>query len=222
MAITIAIDGTAASGKGSAARKLAKRLDFYHLDTGAIYRSIAFYMTMRQINIEDEKEVNKWLKELEVEVVLKKDSNGERSQKNIIFDLDLGDKIRTEKVTYVASIISQYEQVRKFACAIQHKLAKKNNIVVEGRDIGTVVFPKATKKFYITAKPEVRAQRRLSQLKLPQSDFSRILEEINARDNRDKTRKICPLKLADDAIYIDNSTMNVDETVDLMLTYINK
>lgn len=219
MGINIAIDGTAGSGKGSVSKQLAKRLGFFHLDTGAIYRSVAYAALEQKISPNDEKNLEKMLKNINFHVELEK--NGENQvQKNILNGEDLKEKIRTEEISEASSIVSQFKEVREFATSIQHKIANKYDVIIEGRDIGTVVLPSADFKFFLTASPEVRARRRLAQLNLPEGEFESVLNEIKGRDRRDSLRAISPLKVADDAIYVDNSNQTVDETVELMFNYI--
>lgn len=217
MAINVAIDGTAGSGKGTLAGLLAKKLGFFHLDTGAIYRSIAFFMLQNKVDINCEKEVVKSLKKINVEI---KFDEKIKKQINLLGGVDLKNKIRTEKVSKASSVISQFKKIRNFATKIQRKLAKNNNIIIEGRDIGTVVLPKAKYKFYITASPQVRARRRVLQLGLPESQHEQVLLDIIERDNRDTERKNSPLKQAKDAIYIDNSDLTVEETLEIICSYI--
>lgn len=219
MRINIAIDGTAGSGKGTVSRELAKRLGVFHLDTGAIYRSIAFYILENKISPNDEKNIEKMLKNMKFSVVFEKD-NGNMVQKNLLNGENLKQKIRTEEVSEASSIVSQYKDVREFATSIQHEIAKNYDVIIEGRDIGTVVLPNATHKFFLTASPEVRAKRRIEQLGLPENEFENVLKEIKERDKRDSLRAISPLKVAEDAIYVDNSNQTIEQTVDLMEKYI--
>ncbi len=217
--INIAIDGTAGSGKGTVSKELAKRLGIFHLDTGAIYRSIAFYVLENKISPNDEKNIEKMLKNMKFSVIFEKD-NGNMVQKNLLNGEDLKQKIRTEEVSEASSIVSQYKDVREFATSIQHEIAKNYDVIIEGRDIGTVVLPNATHKFFLTASPEVRAKRRIEQLGLPGNEFENVLKEIKERDKRDSLRAISPLKVAEDAIYVDNSNQTIEQTVDLMEKYI--
>ncbi len=219
MGINIAIDGTAGSGKGSVSKQLAKRLGFFHLDTGAIYRSVAYAAIEQKISPNDEKKLKKMLKNISFSVKLEKVGENQ-VQKNILNGEDLKEKIRTEEISEASSIVSQFKEVREFATSIQHKIANKYDVIIEGRDIGTVILPNADFKFFLTASPEVRARRRLEQLNLPESEFENVLNEIKGRDRRDSLRAISPLKVADDAIYIDNSNQTVDQTVQLMVDYI--
>lgn len=210
MAINIAIDGTAGSGKGTLADLVAKKRGFYHLDTGSIYRSVAYFMLRNKVDITCEKDVVKNLKKIKFEIIF---DSKTKKQINLVNGIDLGDKIRTEDVSRAASIVSQYKKIREFATKIQRKIAKNYDIIIEGRDIGTVVLPKAKYKFFITAAPEVRARRRLLQLHLPESEFDKVLADIIARDKRDMEREISPLKQAEDAVLIDNSNDTIEQTV---------
>lgn len=220
MPINIAIDGTAGSGKGTLAKQLAKKLGFGYLDTGAIYRSVAYYMIETGVDLSKGENIAKAVKKINFKVVFEADENGNKVQKNILDGKDLGDKIRTEEISLASSIVSQVKQVREFATKIQHEIAGSFDVVVEGRDIGTVVLPNANYKFFLTASPQVRARRRLKQLNLPEENFESILEEIVERDRRDMTRALSPLKAAEDAVYIDNSNQLPEETLREMLSYI--
>lgn len=215
MTKSIAIDGTAGSGKGTISKILAQKLGYYHLDTGAIYRTIAFDAISKNVNIYNEQAVVNMLNNCDIYIKLEKGK-----QVNMLDGEDLGQKIRTPEIDVSASVVSVYLKVRKFAVNIQHALAKKHNIIIEGRDIGTVVLPNADYKFFITAKPEVRAKRRLLQNNLPQSEYPRILKEIIERDERDMSREISPLKQASDAILIDNSNQTIEESVNQIMSYI--
>ena len=220
MAINIAIDGTAGSGKGTLAKRLANNLGYGCLDTGAIYRSVAYYFIQNKIDLENLKTISNALKNMNFKIEFATDENGNKVQKNILNGEDLGQKIRTEEISKFSSIVSQIKEVRQFATEIQHKIADNFNVVVEGRDIGTVVLPNSKYKFFITASVHVRAERRLKQLNLPQSKFNEVYQEIVDRDFRDKRRKLSPLKVAEDAIYIDNSNQTPEETLSLMMSYI--
>ena len=211
----IAIDGTAGSGKGTISKLLAERLGYYHLDTGAIYRTVAYCAIINNVDINNEDEVEKMLTYCNVDIHLE---NGK--QINMLNGEDVKMNIRTPEIDVAASVVSVYDDVRKFATNIQHSLAKKHNLIIEGRDIGTVVLPNADYKFFVTAKPQVRAERRLLQHGLDRNEYARILQEIIERDERDSTRKISPLKKAEDAILIDNSNQTIEETVNEMLSYI--
>ena len=215
MAKNIAIDGTAGCGKGTISKILAEKLNFYHLDTGAIYRTVGYMAVNAGVDIHNENEVCKLLKESKIEIKL---DGG--NQFNILNGEDLGQKIRSSAVDDAASVVSTFKEVRDFATSIQHQLAKEHNLIIEGRDIGTVVLPNADYKFFLTARPEVRAMRRLEQKGLNKNEFQNVLNQILERDERDSTREISPLKKADDAVFVDNSNLTIEETVNLMLKHI--
>ena len=217
MSLKIAIDGTAGAGKGYVSDELARILNISHLDTGAIYRTIAYACIKYGIDPKDEKEVENLLKQCKIEIFLE----GQK-QYNLLDGEDLGQKIRTAKISDFASVVSTYNAIRKFATDMQHTLADKYSIIIEGRDIGTVVLPNADFKFYIDATPEERAKRRMLQNNIPESEFKSTLKAIMERDKRDKTRKISPLRKADDAIYIDTTHLSREEVVNSILSYIKK
>ena len=212
---SIAIDGTAGSGKGTISKILADRLGFYHLDTGAIYRTIAYDAISKNVDIYNEQAVVDILGDCDVYIKLEKGK-----QINMLAGEDLGQKIRTPQIDVAASVVSVYHDVRVFATRIQHALAKKHDVIIEGRDIGTVVLPNADYKFFVTAKPEIRAERRLKQHNLPESEYSRILQEIIERDERDMTRAVSPLKQAPDAVLIDTSYQTIEESMNEILSHI--
>ncbi len=217
--INIAIDGTAGSGKGTISELLAKKLGYYHLDTGAIYRSLTYFLIQEKIDLNDEKEICKTLEKIDFKVQFEKDKDGNQVQKNLLFGEDLKNKIRTEEISVSTSRISKFDCVRKFATKIQHELASKYDLIIEGRDIGTVVLLNADYKFFLTAKPEIRAKRRAEQLNQPQN-YNKILKDIIERDEADMKRKSSPLKRADDAILIDNSFQTAFQTLSEMISYI--
>lgn len=218
--VNIAIDGTSGSGKSTIAKMLSKHLSFYYLNTGAIYRLIAFKSIKEKIDSKNEKAICTLLKNLDIEIKFEKDKNGEVNQYNLLEGKELNKELRTEKISLNTSIIAQYQCVHNYIKKIILGLSKRFNIIVEGRDIGTFVLPKADFKFFITAKSENRAKRRLEQLGLPESEYEKILYELKERDKRDRERAVSPLKVADDAYIIDNSNQTPDETVQEILDYI--
>ncbi|MDD4110897.1 MAG: (d)CMP kinase [Clostridia bacterium] len=218
----IAIDGTSGSGKSTIARLLSKVLLYYYLDTGAIYRLIAYKAIEDKLDLKDEKAISVLLKKIELEIDFNSDKNGEKNQINILDGKKLDKVIRTEKVSFSSSIVAQHQCVHDYIKKIILNLTKKYNIIVEGRDIGTFVLPKANFKFFITAQPEERARRRINQLKLPQTEYKKVLEEIKNRDKRDIERAVAPLQIAKDAYVIDNTNQTPDETVKEMLKIIRK
>ena len=199
----IAIDGTAGSGKGKLAKKLAKKLKFDHLDTGLLYRIYAYETIQTEEKNVSEKNIAKWLK--------KKD------EINIL---------RTEEISKIASLISQKPQVRKLLVNFQRNFAdnppKAKGSVIDGRDIGTIIVPNAEVKFFIDAKVEIRASRRINQLNLNSSEYDYTYENMKKRDARDTDRKISPLMQASNSFKIDTSDLDEDEVFKTAIEYIKK
>jgi cytidylate kinase len=218
--LKIAIDGTAGSGKGTISSGVAKALGIYHLDSGAIYRVVTYKCLQEKIDIANEKRICEIIKKISFKIVFEKDKSGNCIQKNILDGIELGREIRTEEISSNVSIISQYDCVREFAKKIQLDLADKYNIIIEGRDIGTIVLPNADFKFFITATAEERAKRRVNQLSLPEAEFKNVLKEIKERDKRDMNRKISPLKPAKDSYLIDNTNEKSVDTIKKILEII--
>ena len=215
--ISIAIDGPAGAGKSTIAKAVAKKLSFIYVDTGALYRAIGLYALKNNLN--SEKEVIFSLKEIKVD--LKFENN---SQKVFLCDEDVSEKIRTPEVSMMASKVSAISAVREFLFDLQRDLARKNNVIMDGRDIGTVVLPEADVKVFLTADAAVRAKRRFLELteRKEKVDYNTILAEINERDHNDKNRAVAPLKQADDAILLDTSEMSFDESIQALVNIIRK
>ena len=206
----IAIDGPAGAGKSTIATAVARTLGFQLIDTGAMFRTVAVKAEELGIDLEDGSQVAKLASELEFSFELEEAGNvvfcnGER----------MGDTIRTPDASRHASIVSAHPQVRQVLLNLQRAAGKRAPSVIEGRDIGTVVFPDAEVKIFLTANPNVRAQRRVEQLRFAgeDSEFEEVLDEIVKRDERDTTRQVAPLVKADDAIEVDSSTQSVEEIV---------
>lgn len=210
MSKQIAIDGPAGAGKSTIAKRVAKDLSFVYVDTGAMYRSIGLYMLKNGIDIHDKDAVEKASEKADVQL---KYIDG--TQHVLLNGEDVSTQIREEEVGKAASVVSAYPQVRKNLTALQKKLAETENVVMDGRDIGTCVLPDAFLKIYLTASPEVRGRRRFLELveKGENPDLNEIIEDIRKRDQADMTREISPLKKADDAVEIDSSEMTIDEVV---------
>lgn len=210
MSKQIAIDGPAGAGKSTIAKKVASDLSFVYVDTGAMYRSIGLYMLKKRIDIHDKDAVEKASQDADVRLVYI-----DGTQHVLLNGEDVSREIREEEVGKAASVVSAYPQVRANLTALQKRLAETENVVMDGRDIGTCVLPDAFLKIYLTASPEVRGRRRFLELKEKgeNPDLNEIIEDIRKRDQADMTREISPLKKADDAVEIDSSEMTIDEVV---------
>lgn len=216
MPYSIAIDGPAGAGKSTIAKAVAKSLGYYYVDTGALYRGLAFGLMQKGVPFADEKAVEKEILNVDVELLYE---NG--VQKVFCNGKDCSALIRTSEIGEGASVISQYASVREKLLDLQRNVARQHSCVMDGRDIGSVVLPHANKKFYLTASPEVRARRRTLEFreKGEPANYENILEEVKKRDERDMNRAVAPLKQVEDAIFIDSSDLNIEEVVDRILAY---
>ena len=215
--IIVAIDGYSSCGKSTIAKALAKYAGYTYVDTGAMYRAIALY-TIRK-GLEDEASIIAALPQIEVGFVL-----ADGAQHVTLNGEDVESQIRTLAVGNCASRVSAIKEVRAFLVAQQQKMGEAKGIVMDGRDIGTVVFPQAELKLFLTASPEVRAQRRYDELvaKCEKPDFEAVLADVNDRDYRDTHRAESPLRQADDAIVVDNSFMTIDGQMELIYKLFNE
>jgi cytidylate kinase len=215
--IIVAIDGYSSCGKSTIAKALAKYAGYTYVDTGAMYRTIALYMLRNQIS--DEAAIIAALPNIQVGFALI-----DGAQHATLNGEDVESQIRTLEVGNRASEISQIKEVRAFLVAQQQKMGEAKGIVMDGRDIGTVVFPKAELKLFLTASPEVRAQRRYDELvaKGEKPDYAAVLKDVNERDYRDTHRAESPLKQAEDAIVVDNSTMTREEQMAVIYDYFDR
>ena len=206
----IAIDGVAASGKSTTAKKLAGELGYHYLDTGAMYRAVALNLINNRIGKDDNYAVISSLETVDIKVECKNDQ-----MKIYLGDEEVSEKIRANEVSKLTSQISAIPEVRRMMVELQRALVKSNDFIVEGRDIGTVVFPDADMKFFLTASVEERAKRRFAELKEDGNNktLEEIENEIEERDLRDSTRTTSPLLSAEDAIRVDTTDMTVDEQV---------
>ncbi|MGL5900831.1 MAG: (d)CMP kinase [Lactobacillaceae bacterium] len=213
----IAIDGPASSGKSTVAKKLAKKLNFIYIDTGAMYRALTYFALKNQVNLNNENEIIPLFKSLNFRVTSSKDG-----QHFWVNNEDVTDKIRQPDVADHVSQVATYPQVRNFLSKLQRKMAKQQNVIMDGRDIGTVILPQANYKFFVTASPEVRAHRRFleNQERGIDTSLSKLTESIKKRDKIDSQRKVAPLKKAPDAELIDTSDLNISEVVSLLLSKI--
>jgi len=212
--LTIAIDGPSGAGKSTAGRTLAKRLGYTYIDTGAMYRAVALKVKEKGIELKDESALYQMASSLHITFVPMGEEihiycNGE----------DISEAIRLPEISHLASEVSKKKGVREALVEIQREMAKEGSAVLEGRDIGTVVFPEAEVKFYLDADPEERAKRRFQELMARgiQIDFQKTLEEVLQRDHNDMHRAISPLKRAENSILIDSTHRSVEEVVEEML-----
>lgn len=217
--LIIAIDGPAAAGKSSAAKSLAKRLGYLYLDSGALYRAIAWKLLQEKINPESQADVEAASQSIEIELRLK----GEQTE-IWVHGVDATPSLRLPEVTRVSSVISTYPGVRKKLLSIQRSIGSGGGVVMEGRDIGTVVFPDADVKFYLDATTPIRGLRRHNELEkkgIP-SDLEKTTREIEERDLKDTRRHVAPLKKSEDAILIDSTPLNLDEVIAHMFQEVEK
>lgn len=215
MSYNIAIDGPAGAGKSTIAKKVAKELGFIYVDTGAMYRAIALYLLRNQIDAEDEDGISKAVEQIEVKI-----SYENKEQQVFLNGENVSGLIRTEEVGKMASAGAKNKMVRQKLLELQRNLAQEENVIMDGRDIGTHVLPGADVKIYLTASSKERANRRYKELQEKGIDckLSEIEADIIARDEQDMNREIAPLKQAEDAVLVDSSNMSIDEVVDKIIS----
>ena len=208
---SIAIDGPAGAGKSTIAKRLAKELGYYYVDTGAIYRTVAYFLDLLGVSPKDVDGVERYIDELTVKIEYDEDG----LQHMIMNGMDVTGDIRTQDISQKASLVSAHAVVREVLLDMQRDVARHHNVIMDGRDIGTVVLPEADVKIFLTASAEVRAQRRTDELvaKGQKANFEQILQEIKQRDYQDTHREIAPLKMARDSVKVDTSEMDIDQVV---------
>ena len=218
--ISIAIDGPSGAGKSTLAKSLAEKLGYLYVDTGAIYRTIGLYMYEADIDPKDEAAVLAALPEIEIQL-----SHGEDGlQRMTLNDCDVTEAIRLPHISLCASAVSAHPGVREFLLEMQRELARTHNVIMDGRDIGTVVLPDAQVKVFLTASAEARAQRRMKELEqrgTPQP-FEEVLRDIEQRDYNDSHRSAAPLKQAEDAVLLDTTALNFRESEEALLAIIRE
>ena len=208
---SIAIDGPAGAGKSTIAKALAKELGYHYVDTGAIYRTVAYFLDLLGVSPKDVDGVERYIDELTINI----EYDEEGKQHMIMNGMDVSDEIRTQDISQKASLVSAHKVVRDVLLDMQRDVAKKHNVIMDGRDIGTVVLPNATVKIFLTASAEVRAQRRTDELiaKGQKANFEQTLKDIKQRDYQDMNRPIAPLKQAKDAVLLDTSDLDIPAVI---------
>ena len=208
---SIAIDGPAGAGKSTIAKRLAKELGYYYVDTGAIYRTVAYFLDLLGVSPKDVDGVERYIDELTIDIWYDEDG----LQHMFMNGMDVTDEIRTQDISQKASLVSAHAVVREMLLDMQREIARDNNVIMDGRDIGSVVLPKADVKIFLTASAEVRAQRRTDELlaKGQKANFQQTLKDIQQRDYQDTHRPIAPLKMCKDSIKVDTSDMDIEQVV---------
>lgn len=211
----ITIDGPAGSGKSTIAKLLAKKYNFTYLDTGAMYRMIALYTLENSLNLKNENDIENILSNTKLDII---------QNKFFLNGIDVSEKIRTPEVTNVVSEVATIKKIREKLVFLQREISEGKDVILDGRDIGTVVFPKAELKIFLIASPEERAKRRLGEYRRKNLNitYDEVLENIKKRDFIDSTREESPLKKAEDAIEIDSSNISIEGVVSEISRYIAK
>ena len=217
---SIAIDGPAGAGKSTIAKALAKQLGYHSVDTGAIYRTVAYFMDLLGVSPKDVDGVERYIDELTIGI----EYDEEGKQHMLMNGMDVTDEIRTQDISQKASLVSAHAVVREVLLDMQRDVAKAHNVIMDGRDIGTVVLPKANVKIFLTASAEVRAQRRCDELnaKGQKANYAQTLKDIQQRDYQDTHRPIAPLKMARDSIKVDTSEMDIDTVLETITRIIRE
>lgn len=216
MSFVVAVDGPAGAGKGTITKLVGEKLGLVNIDTGATFRCVALSMIQKNVKMEEEEKIQEILDNINIEM----NSNG----KIFLNGEEVTHRIRENGVNNLVSPVSTLQIVRNKLLEIQRNIAKGKNVIMEGRDIGTVVFPNADVKIYLDATAEERAKRRVLQNKEKgiESSYEEVLNGIKDRDKRDTTRKIAPLKKAEDAIYLDSTNLNIEQVVEKIIKIINE
>ena len=217
---SIAIDGPAGAGKSTIARRVAKELGYYYVDTGAIYRTVAYFLDLLGVSPKDVDGVERYIDELTIEI----EYDEEGKQHMLMNGMDVSDDIRTQDISQKASLVSAHKVVRDMLLDMQRQVARENNVIMDGRDIGTVVLPKANVKIFLTASPEIRAKRRYDELiaKGQKTTLAQVLKDVEQRDYQDTHREIAPLKQAKDAVLLDTSDLDIEGVVAAIKTIVQE
>lgn len=220
MSVAIALDGPAGAGKSSIAKRAAKALDYIYVDTGALYRTIGLAATRSNVEPKPSKEVNELLSEIKVDLTF----NDKGEQIVLLNGKDVSGEIRTPEASMTASKISAVPSVREYLLDLQRNMAKAHNVIMDGRDIGTVVLPDAQIKIFLTASPEARAKRRYKELCEKGMDvkYEDVLSDVIQRDYNDTHRDVAPLKPAEDSITVDTTELDFEQSVDKIISVIKE
>ena len=218
--ISIAIDGPAGAGKSTIAKRLAKELGYMYVDTGAIYRTVAYFFDLWGVAPKDIDGITRYIDELNIGI----EYDEEGVQHMIMNGIDVTNDIRTPEISQKASLVSAHAIVRDMLLDMQRDVAKQYDVIMDGRDIGTVVLPKATVKIFLTASAEVRAQRRCDELnaKGMKANYNQVLKDIQQRDFQDTHREVAPLKMCRDSVKLDTSDLDIDGVIAAMKDIIQK
>ena len=218
--ISIAIDGPAGAGKSTIAKRLAQELGYRYVDTGAIYRTVAYFFDLWGVAPKDIDGITRYIDELNIGI----EYDEEGVQHMIMNGIDVTDDIRTPEISQKASLVSAHAIVRDMLLDMQRDVAKEYDVIMDGRDIGTVVLPKATVKIFLTASAEVRAKRRCEELnaKGMKANYNQVLKDIQQRDYQDTHRDVAPLKMCRDSVKLDTSELDIDGVIAAMKEIIQK
>ena len=211
--VSVAIDGPSGAGKSTIAKAVARELGYTYVDTGAIYRTVGVYVRQKGIDPSDVEAVTALLPEIQIEI-----RHGETAQRMILNGKDVTDEIREHIISRYASDVSAIPAVREFLLEKQRAFARQGNVIMDGRDIGTVVLPDATVKIFLTAKPKARAKRRHMELleKGQEISYDTVFADLTARDTNDASRAVAPLKPAEDAVLADTTELTLEESIALV------
>ncbi len=214
--MVIAIDGPAGSGKSTVAKIVAEKLRFRYIDTGSMYRAVAWKSLLKNVDLSNEEMVAKIARNVEIDLVPEEDG-----QSVFVDGENATNQLKQEKISRAAAVVAAQPMIRKIMTKKQRELGNREDVVMDGRDIGTVVFPQAEKKFFLDAEPKERGRRRFDELKTKNQeanlDLATIVEQVKQRDHEDRTRKIAPLRQAGDAISIDTTHLNISQVVDQIM-----
>ena len=214
--MVIAIDGPAGSGKSTIAKIVAEKLHFRYIDTGSMYRAVAWKSLLKNVDLSDEKTVAEVARNVKIDLVPK-----DGGQSVLVDGENATNQLKQEKISRAAAVVAAQPMIREIMTKKQRELGNREDVVMDGRDIGTVVFPQAEKKFFLDAEPKERGRRRFDELKTKNQeanlDLATIVEQVKQRDYEDRTRKIAPLRQADDAISIDTTHLDISQVVDQIM-----